>query len=163
MTVKAYHVADAVPHRVDAIEPGEPPRDGARVATLGKTINLSIGGLKDFFFASWRYDLIDLPVIGAAVEYCDLSIRRPAWGWARSFDLRVAVPPVRSLGARRRALGATTGRSRNRLATVRHHVPIRKSSHVTSRNARLPAPVIGTSAFDQHAVAWPVLSRGASR
>ena len=115
MTAKAYHVADSVPHRVDAIEPGEPPRDGARVATLGETITLSIEGLKDFFFADWRYDLIDLLVIVAAVEYCDLSVRRPAWGWARSFDLLVAVheeqkwstPPV--LDALEETLAFLTG------------------------------------------------------
>lgn len=91
MTAKAYHVANAVPHRVDAIEIGETPRTAARVATLGQTITLSIEGLKDFFFADWRCDLIDLLVIAAAVEYCDLSVRRPSWGWARSFDLLVAV------------------------------------------------------------------------
>ena len=91
MTTKAYHVADSLPHRVDAIEIGETPREGARVATLGHTITLSIEGLKDFFFADWRQDLIDLLVIAGAVEYCDLSVRRPSWGWARSFDLLVAV------------------------------------------------------------------------
>lgn len=105
MTTKAYHVADALPHRVDAIEIGEVPREGARVATLGETITLSIEGLKDFFFADWRCDLIDLLVIAAAVEYCDISVRRPSWGWARSFDLLVAVheedkwsaPPLRDV------------------------------------------------------------------
>lgn len=91
MTTKAYHVADALPHRVDAIEIGEAPRQDARVAALGHAITLSIEGLKDFFFADWRCDLIDLLVIAAAVEYCDLSVRRPSWGWARSFDLLVAV------------------------------------------------------------------------
>jgi hypothetical protein len=91
LTTKAYHVADAVPYRVDAIEFGEAAREGASVATLGQTITLSIEGLKDFFFADWRCELIDLLVIAAAVEYCDLSVRRTSWGWARSFDLLVAV------------------------------------------------------------------------
>jgi 7-cyano-7-deazaguanine synthase in queuosine biosynthesis len=103
LTTKSYHVADAVPHRVDVIEIGKAPREDSRVATLDQTITLSIEGLKDFFFADWRCDLIDLLVIAAAVEYCDLSVRRPSWGWARSFDLLVAVhdeeqwsaPPVR--------------------------------------------------------------------
>ncbi|UYH55538.1 7-cyano-7-deazaguanine synthase [Qipengyuania sp. SS22] len=88
---KLYHVADASPQLVDAVEPGENPREGARLAALGDAISLSIEGLNDFFFANWRPELIDLLVIAAAVEYCDLSVRRPAWGWARSFDLRVAV------------------------------------------------------------------------
>lgn len=46
---RTYHVADSVPHHVDAIEVGEAPRKGASVATLGQTITLSIEGLKDFF------------------------------------------------------------------------------------------------------------------
>jgi hypothetical protein len=88
---KSYHVADAIPVRIDAVEPDQPVREGARNAVLGEAITLSIDGLKDFFFAEWRSDLVDLLIIAAAVEYCDLSVRRPAWGWARSFDLRIAV------------------------------------------------------------------------
>lgn len=126
MTPKAFHVADVVPHRVDAIEIGEAPRDGARLATLGQTITLSIEGLKDFFFADWRPELIDLLVIAAAVEYCDLSVRRPSWGWARSFDLLVAVhedeqwsaAPVR--GALEEALAFLTG-DRWRLSFTKRH------------------------------------------
>lgn len=91
MNLKAYHVADAAGVRVDAVEEGEPLRDGALGAILGKSITLSIEGLKDFFFADWDPELVDLMIIAAAVEYCDLSVRRPAWGWARAFDLRVAV------------------------------------------------------------------------
>lgn len=80
---------------------GEAPRNGARLAVLGQTITLSIEGLKDFFFADWRPELIDLLVIAAAVEYCDLSVRRPSWGWARSFDLLVAVHDQEQWGAPR--------------------------------------------------------------
>jgi hypothetical protein len=91
VNVKAYHVADAEGVRIDAVEEDEPLRDGAQGAILGKSITLSIEGLKDFFFADWHPELVDLMIIAAAVEYCDLSVRRPAWGWARAFDLRVAV------------------------------------------------------------------------
>ncbi len=142
MTAKTYHVADAAPHRVDAIEVGETPRDGARVATLGKTLVLSIEGLKDFFFASWRYDLIDLLVIAAAVEYCDLSVRRPAWGWARSFDLLVAVHeeeiwntlPVRD--ALEEALAFLTG-DRWRVSFTERRNPVVK---ITPRRLDLNTP-----------------------
>lgn len=91
MNVRAYHVANAGGVRVDAVEEGERLRDGAQGAILGKSITLSIEGLKDFFFADWHPELVDLMIIAAAVEYCDLSVHRPAWGWARAFDLRVAV------------------------------------------------------------------------
>lgn len=142
MTAGAYHVADAVPHRVDAIESGEAPRDSARVAKLGEAITLSIEGLKDFFFASWRYDLIDLLVIAAAVEYCDLSFRRPAWGWARSFDLLVAVheeekwstPPVRD--ALEEALAFLTGDRWSVSFTKRRHPVVR----ITPRRLDLDTP-----------------------
>jgi hypothetical protein len=91
VNVKAYHVADAAGVLVDAVEEGERLREGAKGAILGKSITLSIEGLKDFFFADWHPELVDLMIIAAAVEYCDLSVRRPAWGWARAFDLRLAV------------------------------------------------------------------------
>jgi hypothetical protein len=115
VTQKSYHVADAVALFIDVVERDYPLRDGARGAILGETIKLSIEGLKDFFFADWRSDLVDLLIIAAAVEFCDLSVRRPAWGWARSFDLRVAVhtegiwnaAPVR--GALEEALTFLTG------------------------------------------------------
>jgi hypothetical protein len=124
VNLKAYHVADATGVRVDAVETEEPLRGGARGAILGETITLSIEGLKDFFFADWRAELVDLMIIAAAVEYCDLSVRRPAWGWARSFDLRVAVheeslwngPSVRQ--ALEEALAFLTG-DRWRLSFVR--------------------------------------------
>jgi hypothetical protein len=66
-------------------------RDGAIAAGLGSAISLSIAGLESYFYTGWRPELVDLLVIAAAVEYCDLSVKRPAWGWARAFDLRVAV------------------------------------------------------------------------
>jgi hypothetical protein len=91
VTLKKYHVADAPPHRIDAVELCQSVRIGARSAVLGESITLSIEGLKDFFFADWRPDLIDLLVVAAAVEFCDLSVKRPALGWSRSFDLLVAV------------------------------------------------------------------------
>lgn len=77
MTARAYHVADAVQHRVDAIEPDEAPRDGVRVATLGQTISLSIEGLNDYFLAM---------VFGAAwpAKESKLSRRRPSKRIARN-------------------------------------------------------------------------------
>lgn len=129
MMLKNYHVAEATPHRIDAIEPAQPARLGASRAALGEAINLSIEGLKDFFFADWRPDLIDLLVVAAAVEFCDLSIKRPALGWARSFDLLVAVhdesvwnaPPVRT--ALEEALGFLTG-DRWRLSFINRRDPV---------------------------------------
>lgn len=91
MTARTYHASRQTAFVVDAIELGGEVRDGATSAALGSAINLSIAGLESYFYASWRPELVDLLVIAAAVEYCDLRVKRPAWGWARSFDLRVAV------------------------------------------------------------------------
>ena len=142
MTGKSYHVADAAPHRVDAVEEAEMLRDRARGATLGKSIILSTEGLEDFFFADWCPDLVDLLIVAAAVEYCDLSVRRPAWGWARSFDLRVAVhdaemwsaPPVRN--ALEEALVFLTG-DRWQLSFTARREPV---SRVKARKLALPTP-----------------------
>jgi hypothetical protein len=91
MNARTYHASRETAFVVDAIEPGAEVRDGAIAAGLGSAIELSIAGLESYFYTSWRPELVDLLVIAAAVEYCDLSVKRPAWGWARSFDLRVAV------------------------------------------------------------------------
>ncbi len=142
MTLKTYHVADVPPHRIDAIELGYPVRDGARGVILGEEINLSIEGLKDFFFADWRPDLIDLLVVAAAVEFCDVSVKRPALGWARAFDLLVAVheesiwnaPPVRN--ALEEALCFLTG-DRWRLSFINRDAPV---TRVKARKLDLDTP-----------------------
>ena len=91
MTARTYHASSETAFAVDVIEPGAEAREGAIAAGLGSAINLSIAGLESYFYTGWRPELVDLLVIAAAVEYCDFSVKRPAWGWARSFDLRVAV------------------------------------------------------------------------
>ena len=87
MTARTYHASRETAFVVDAVELDAAVRDGAIAANLGSAINLSIAGLESYFYTGWRPELVDLLVIAAAVEYCDLSVKRPAWGWARSFDL----------------------------------------------------------------------------
>lgn len=91
MIARAYYAPEEDAILVDALEEGMPCRDGAGAATIGPVINLSTAGLESYFYKKWRAELVDFLVIAAAVEYCDLSVRRPGLGWARSFDLRVAV------------------------------------------------------------------------
>ena len=76
---------------VDAVEPNTRPRLGASVASIGVDLRLSITRLESYFFAQWQSELVDLLVVAAAVEYCDIVKRRPNLGWARAFDVRVAV------------------------------------------------------------------------
>jgi hypothetical protein len=91
MTARTYHAAREEAVLVDVVEDDTAARDGAAVAGLASAISLSIAGLESYFYTGWRPELADLLVVAAAVEFCDLSVKRPAWGWSRAFDLRVAV------------------------------------------------------------------------
>lgn len=91
MTAKTSYRAPDRPFRVDAIEQDVPIRRGAVPALLGNSIRLDTRGLTSFFFAHFDCRLFDLLVVAAAVEFCDRSKRRPALGWSRAFDVRVAV------------------------------------------------------------------------
>ncbi len=91
MTARTSYRAADTPFRIDAVEEGVPLRPGSTPALLGNAIRLDTRGLTSFFFARFDRQLFDLLVIAAAVEFCDRAKRRPALGWSRSFDIRVAV------------------------------------------------------------------------
>lgn len=86
----SYRAADE-PLLVDVVEADTPLRLGAKQAVLGKNLRLDTRDLTSFFFARFDRRLFDLLVVAAAVEFCDRIKRRPAWGWSRSFAVRVAV------------------------------------------------------------------------
>ncbi len=87
----ATYRASDVATRVDAVEDGVWVRASAKPARLGQALRLDTQGLEAFFFARWDPRLFDLLVVAAVVEFCDRVKRRPAHGWARTFDVRVAV------------------------------------------------------------------------
>lgn len=76
---------------VDALEPGSQLRKGAVGAPIGLVLQLDTRGLESYFFADWNPVLVDLLVVAAAAEFCDVSRRRPEYSWSRRFDLRIAV------------------------------------------------------------------------
>lgn len=86
----SYRAADK-PLHVDAIEEDVCLRPGAVPALLGVSLRLDTRGLTSFFFARFDRKLFDLLVVAAAVEFCDRSKSRPALGWSRAFDVRIAV------------------------------------------------------------------------
>lgn len=100
---------------LDALEPGAALRDGAVGAPIGQVLQLDTEGLETYFFADWNPVLVDLLVVAAAAEFCDVSRRRPEFSWSRRFDVRIAVhdpalwnrPDVRE--ALRDALSYLTG------------------------------------------------------
>jgi len=91
VTALRYAASTASPHLVDAVQEGDALRSGAAAALIDENLRMSTAGLKSYFFAAWDPLLVDLLVVAAAVEFCDLTHRRPARGWARRFDLCLAV------------------------------------------------------------------------
>jgi hypothetical protein len=76
---------------VDALEPGTALRGGAVGAPIGQVLQLDTQGLESYFFADWNPALVDLLVVAAAAEFCDVVKRRPQYNWSRRFDVRIAV------------------------------------------------------------------------
>lgn len=76
---------------VDALEVGAVLREGAIGASIGSVLQLDTQGLESYFFAEWNPALVDLLVVAAAAEFCDVVRRRPQFGWSRKFDVKVAV------------------------------------------------------------------------
>ncbi len=76
---------------LDALEPGTPLRDGALGAPIGQVLQLETAGLESYFFADWNPVLVDLLVVAAAAEFCDIRRARPEYSWSRRFDVRIAV------------------------------------------------------------------------
>lgn len=91
MTVAKYAALMAPLHLVDAVQIDDAVRPGAVAAIIDKNLQMSTAGLKSYFFAGWEPSLVDLLVVAAVVEFCDMVHRRPALGWARRFDVLVAV------------------------------------------------------------------------
>lgn len=144
---------------VDAVMPGDRLRRRATPAYIGEHLNLSTAGLESYFFAQWQPVLLDLLVVAAAIEFCDVVHRRPAHGWARRFDVSIAVHDAgvwnasRVVGALSDAAGFLTGDTwsfgfvtRNRPA-----VAVRQQSLELGASAKVVMPY--SDGLDSRAVA----------
>jgi len=89
--MKIYAATNNNVRLIDAVDIAQPPRPGATAAVIGQHLKLTTHDLATYFFAGWKPDLADLLVVAAAIEFCDFLVRRPSWGWARGFDVRVSV------------------------------------------------------------------------
>ena len=47
--------------------------------------------MESYFFAQWEPVLYDAFLLAAAVEFCDITKRRPKQGWGREIQLRIPV------------------------------------------------------------------------
>jgi 7-cyano-7-deazaguanine synthase in queuosine biosynthesis len=86
-----YAASTAEPHKIDVVPRGHRLRSNATAAWIGETLQFSTDGLENYFFSGWRPDLFDLLVVAGAIEFCDVSYARPSLGWARNFEIRIAV------------------------------------------------------------------------
>ncbi|WP_233290693.1 7-cyano-7-deazaguanine synthase [Shinella sp. PSBB067] len=69
-------------------------KEGWQTVEVGKSIVFKMKDLDDYRTKNWDSRIYDCLVLIAAVEYCDKSCRRPAWGWMRRFELSVPVHDI---------------------------------------------------------------------
>jgi len=99
---------------IDLLEQGSVPRAGRRSFMLD-AIRFSTAALETYAFADWEPIIYDAMIVAAAVEYADRTVRRPARGWRRRFEIGIPVhDPARWEAAETKtalldALGFLTG------------------------------------------------------
>jgi hypothetical protein len=90
MTIVAYKTT--IPERaIDVVEPGRRARKGRIVFDLGRDLEFNTDALRSYAYAAWEPVIYDAMVVAAAIEFADLSIKRPSRGWARRIVLRIPV------------------------------------------------------------------------
>lgn len=77
--------------RVDVLERGTAARQGTLGCMIGENLWFDTAKMESYFFAQWEPVLYDAFLIAAAVEFCDMTKRRPAHGWGRDIQLRIPV------------------------------------------------------------------------
>ena len=78
-------------HRVDVVENGRPGRRGRIRCAIDEHLRFDTRGIETYCVAGWNPTAYDACVVGAAVQFCDHTARRPSTAWGRDFTLRVPV------------------------------------------------------------------------
>lgn len=79
---------------VDILTHPGPTRQEAVACVVGHNIRFSVEALHSFALRNFRPVVYDALLLAAAVEFCDRSLARRAYQWARRFDLVVPVHDV---------------------------------------------------------------------
>lgn len=90
MTVTAYKTK-ITEKSIDVVEAGRKPRKGRIPFDLDQNLVFSNEALRSYAFARWEPVIYDAMVVSAAVEFADLSVKRPSRGWARRIAVRIPV------------------------------------------------------------------------
>ena len=77
--------------RVDVVEEGRPAGKGRIRCAIDEHLKFDTEGIETYCLAGWNETVYDAFVVGAAVQFCDHTIRRPSTGWGREIALRVPV------------------------------------------------------------------------
>jgi 7-cyano-7-deazaguanine synthase in queuosine biosynthesis len=77
--------------QVDVSEPGMVARPGTLHCVIDEHLSFDTAKMESYFFAQWEPVLYDAFLLAAAVEFCDITKRRPAYGWGRDIHLRLPV------------------------------------------------------------------------
>ena len=77
--------------RVDVVEEGRSAGKGRIRCAIDEHLKFDTEGIEAYCLARWNATVYDAFVIGAAVQFCDHTMRRPSTGWRRDIALRVPV------------------------------------------------------------------------
>src|SRR2546428_13406863 len=92
MTAALQEISQALPViRVDIVEPGMAARPETLRCVIDEHISFDPTKMESYFFAQWEPVLYDAFLLAAAVEFCDITKRRPKQGWGREIQLRIPV------------------------------------------------------------------------
>ena len=90
--ILSENIASDIPEiHVDVVEEGVDVRQGWLRCAIDENLSFDISKMESFFFARWEPVLYDAFVVAAAVEFCDMTKRRPTQGWGRHIFLRIPV------------------------------------------------------------------------
>lgn len=77
--------------RVDVVEEGRSAGRGRIRCAIDEHLQFDSKGIETYCLARWDAAVYDAFVVGAAVQFCDHTMRRPSAGWSRDIALRVPV------------------------------------------------------------------------
>ena len=77
--------------QVDIVESGCAAKPGYLRCEIDDHVPFDMSRMESFFFAKWEPVLHDAFLVAAAVEFCDMTKRRPKQRWGRHFEVRVPV------------------------------------------------------------------------
>lgn len=76
---------------VDVVEQDVRSKRGSIRCEIDENLKFDTAGLEAYCLAAWQPLVYDAFVVAAAIEFCDRIKKRPATGWGREINVRIAV------------------------------------------------------------------------